>query len=190
MLDSHSFASISDRTIYLLFSKHRFDILFHLLCHVFILTFGYQFLTDLFPTVDLQRSSFFFCSGKLPGAAGPEAGLVRGTRCPHTGPPQAHFLRRWPLPSCTKTHKKPPWQPSGLPRGLCFACVKKQTCSPLPLCRHGARARPGAASAHFLTRGAFGAARRARLQPAARWRRAPASCPASWAYSGVSNRPA
>ena len=63
MLDSHSFASISDRTIYLLFSKHRFDILFHLLCHVFILTFGYQFLTDLFPTVDLQRSSFFFCSG-------------------------------------------------------------------------------------------------------------------------------
>ena len=85
-------------------------------------------------------------------------------------------------------HTKPPWQPFGLPRGLCFACVKKQTCSPLPLCRHGARARPGAASAHFLTRGAFGAARRARFQPAARWRRASASCAASWAYSGLSNR--
>lgn len=85
-------------------------------------------------------------------------------------------------------HTKPPWQPSGLPRGLCFACVKKQTCSPLPLCRHGAGARPGAASAHFLTRGAFGAARRARFQPAARWRRASASCAASWAYSGLSNR--
>ena len=69
-----------------------------------------------------------------------------------------------------------------------FACVKKQTCSPLPLCRHGAGARPGAASAHFLTQGAFGAARRARLQPAARWRRASASCAASWAYSGLSNR--
>ena len=85
-------------------------------------------------------------------------------------------------------HTKPPWQPSGLPRGLCFACVKKQTCSPLPLCRHGAGARPGAASAHLLARGAFGAARRARLQPAARWRRASASCAASWAYSGLSNR--
>lgn len=129
----------------------------------------------------------FLFSLKLPRAAVPEAGFVLGTRCPHTGPPQAHFLRRWPLPSCTK-HTKPPWQPSGLPRGLCFACVKKQTCSPLPLCRHGAGARPGAASAHFLTRGAFGAARRARFQPAARWRRASASCAASWAYSGLSNR--
>lgn len=80
------------------------------------------------------------------------------------------------------------------PRGSLPAChggfaLKKQTCRPpLPLCRHGAGARPGAASAHLLTRGAFGAARRTRLQPAARWRRASASCAASWAYSGLSNR--
>ncbi len=133
-------------------------------------------------------AAFFFFFRKLPCAAVPEAGFVLGTRCPHTGPPQAHFLRRRPLPSCTKTHKKPPWQPFGLPRGLCFACVKKQTCRPLPLCRHGAGAWPGAASAHLLARGAFGAARRARFQPAARWRRASASCAASWAYSGLSNR--
>lgn len=73
-------------------------------------------------------------------------------------------------------HTKPPWQPSGLPRGLCF----KKTILQAPcLC---------AASAHLLTRGAFGAARRTRLQPAARWRRASASCAASWAYSGLSNR--
>lgn len=114
--------------------------------------------------------------------------LCAGDPLPPHRPATGAFFAARPLPSCTKTHKKPPWQPSGLPRGLCFACVKKQTCSPLPLCRHGARARPGAASAHFLTRGAFGAARRARLQPAARWRRASASCAASWAYSGLSNR--
>lgn len=52
-------------------------------------------------------AAFFFFFRKLPRAAVPEAGFVLGTRCPHTGPPQAHFLRRRPLLSCTKTHKAP-----------------------------------------------------------------------------------
>ena len=89
-----------------------------------------------------------------------------------------------------------PAQNTQSPRGSLSAChggfalpvLKNKLAGPLPLRRHGAGAWPGAASAHLLTRGAFGAARWARLQPAARWRRASASCAASWAYSGLSNR--
>lgn len=139
------------------------------------------------PCRPVWRGLFLFFAN-CPAPPCPKPASCREPVAPTQARRRRIFLRRRPLPSCTKTHKKPPWQPSGLPRGLCFACVKKQTCSPLPLCRHGAGARPGAASAHLLARGAFGAARRARLQPAARWRRASASCAASWAYSGLSNR--
>lgn len=138
------------------------------------------------PCRPVWRGLFLF-SANCPAPPRPKPALCRGP----VAPTQARHRRIFcGAGHCfpAQKHTKPPWQPSGLPRGLCFACVKKQTCSPLPLCRHGAGARPGAASAHLLTRGAFGAARRARLQPAARWRRASASCAASWAYSGLSNR--
>lgn len=138
------------------------------------------------PAARLARP-FSFSSANCPAPPCPKPALCWG--------PVAHTQARHRRIFCgagrcfpAQKHTKPPWQPFGLPRGLCFACVKKQTCSPLPLRRHRAGAQPGAASAHFLMRGAFGAARRARLQPAARWRRASASCAASWAYSGLSNR--
>lgn len=113
--------------------------------------------------------------------------LCAGNPLPPHRPAIGAFFAAPAVAFLHKTHKAPV-AAFGLPRGLCFACVKKRTCSPLPLRRHGAGAWPGAASAHLLTRGAFGAARRTRLQPAARWRRASASCAASWAYSGLSNR--
>lgn len=140
----------------------------------------------LLPCRPVWRGLFLF-SANCPAPPCPKPALCRGP----VAPAQARHRRIFcGAGHCfpAQTHTKPPWQPFGLPRGLCFACVKKQTCSPLPLRRHRAGARPGAASAHLLTRGAFGAARRARLQPAARWRRASASCAASWAYSGLSNR--
>ena len=112
--------------------------------------------------------------------------LCAGNPLPPHRPATGAFFAALAVAFLHKTHKAP--VAAFRPATGALPVLKNKLAGPLPLCRHGAGARPGAASAHFLTRGAFGAARRARFQPAARWRRASASCAASWAYSGLSNR--